>query len=467
MSRRHPRASGAAIPQRPKAFLDGGFVLPVVALWIVCSSSRYFGLPAFAGIPQVTGDRLCLIVLLGYAFVMIGIRKPRLRTRVAAEIILWVLACLVAFSGYAYGSFGPYPETQVYVFNAFVYPAVALSLVLRCRLTERDVARFVALLTCFGLYLGITAVLERFNVHWALIPAAIGDPSQGIHYGRARGPFLQAAFDGAVMVMLLPVAMLLLQLSERRWRVLGTITIMLLCVGTYLTSTRAAMMGLGAVLVAGGFLRSPGRRNYRILTAVLGVIGVLLVLSGAPLVPRFEEPTSSRDRYDLAIATGEMILTHPIAGVGYGNFDALEVEFFNKGQHFGWVPASNEKFWDGGSHNSFLTPFAELGILVGCLNIGLLLTRLVVGLRPLKPTTWANTRRHPVIVTGGLMVIAFLINGLLVEMRYTATPNLLLWSFAALVERYWWILGATPAMSTGKAPAASNDARVWEPAGAA
>lgn len=463
-------SNGLVPPQRPSAFLHGGFVLPVISVWIASSSSRYFGLPAFAGLPQITIDRLCLIVLLGYAVVMIGLRKPRLRGRVGLEITLWLLACCVAFSGYAYGSFGPDPMTRIYVFNALIFPAVVVSLILRTRLTERDVARFAVLLACFGCYLGLTAIFERLSLDWALIPAAIGDPNQGIHFGRSRGPFLQAAFDGAVMVMLVPVAMLLLQLPQRRWTVLGITTTLLLCIGTYLTSTRAAMLGLACVLLLGSVLPAPTRRSYRAILAVLGVAGLLLVLRGAPLVPRLDEPTSSRDRFDLVLATGEMFLAHPVAGVGYGNFDRFQVDFYNRGRHFGGK-AFNERFWEGGSHNTLLTPFAEMGILVGTLSIGLLLSRLLVGLRATVPTSSGKRLRHPILVSGSLMVVAFMINGVLVELRYTATPTLLLWSFAAIVERYRWILGSMPL-----AERESHEPRPWpvehasrtpEPAGAA
>lgn len=464
---RQPTAT--VTPQRPSAYLHGGFVLPMVALWIASSSSRSFGLPAMAGFPQITIDRLCLIVLLIYALVMVGTRKPRLRARIGLEITLWVLGCCIAVSGYTNGSFGPDPANQIYVFNAWIFPAIVVSLILRSRLTERDVARFAILLTCFALYLGLTAVFERLSIRWALVPAAIGDPTKGIHFGRSRGPFLQAAFNGTVIVMLVPIAMLLLQLPHRRWKVLGVVTTLLLCVGTYLTATRAAMLGLAGVFLIGGILASPSRRSYRVFLASLGVTALLLAIGGAPVVPRFEEPSSSKDRFDLLLATGEMFLAHPIVGIGYGNFDRFQVDFFNRGQHFGGV-AFNDKFWEGASHNTLLTPFAEMGTVVGVMGIGLLLSRLLVGFRPTPHGVSKRLSRHPVMVAGGLMVVAFMINGVFVELRFTATPTLLLWSFAALVERYSWILQSrlpTQAAAQPRPLPADGPPGIPEPAGAA
>jgi O-antigen ligase len=196
------------------------------------------------------------------------------------------------------------------------------------------------------------------------------------------------------------------------------------------------------------------------------LVAALLFAAGVAVVPRIDEPTSSKDRYDLALATAEMIIAHPLAGVGYGNFDLLQVDFFNRGTHFGGV-AFNKQFWDGASHNALLTPFAELGIFVGALNLGFLLSRLLAGLKPVARTAAGQAIRHPVLLCGSLMVLAFMINGVLVDFRNTATPTLLLWSFAAIVERYRWSLSPSvePVTAGNEASPVGRPRMVREPAG--
>ena len=229
---------------------------------------------------------------------------------------------------------------------------------------------------------------------------------------------------------------------------------LLLCVGAYLTETRAAMLALSGVLLLGSIVPVPNRRSYRGVLAGLGLAGLLLFVAGAPVIPRLDEPSSSKDRYDLLLATGEMFLAHPLAGVGYGNFDRFQVDFYNRGQHFGGL-AFNKEFWDGGSHNTLLTPFAELGLFVGLLNLAFLLSRIPPGLEPVVDDRGGRRLRHPVLVCGSLMVVAFIISGFFVEFRYTATPTLLLWSFAAIVERYRWVLGEAPVVGN------SGSKQVW------
>jgi hypothetical protein len=68
------------------------------------------------------------------------------------------------------------------------------------------------------------------------------------------------------------------------------------------------------------------------------------------------------------------------------------------------------------------------------------------------------------------MVVAFMVNGVLVDFRNTATPTLLLWSFAALVERYRWTLVASPEPAGSvdeRSTPADHAPRIREPAGVA
>ena len=99
---------------------------------------------------------------------------------------------------------------------------------LRTEWTDKDLGRFWLILTLFGAYLGITALLEHTPAAPLLLPPAIGDPSIAQHWGRSRGPFIQAEFDGAVMTQLLPVAVLLFVRRDALSKVLGGLTVVAL-----------------------------------------------------------------------------------------------------------------------------------------------------------------------------------------------------------------------------------------------
>ena len=47
-------------------------------------------------------------------------------------------------------------------------------------------------LVAIGAYLSLTAVAEKLGITGLEVPGYISDPTVGIHFGRARGPFVDA-----------------------------------------------------------------------------------------------------------------------------------------------------------------------------------------------------------------------------------------------------------------------------------
>ena len=60
----------------------------------------------------------------------------------------------------------------------------------------RKVFMFFAVI---GLYLHVTAIFEHFQLRSLVFPKYIMNSNIGIHWGRARGPFLSGSINGAVM----------------------------------------------------------------------------------------------------------------------------------------------------------------------------------------------------------------------------------------------------------------------------
>ncbi len=420
----------------PTTVLPGRVVLPVLALWIAFSCTRDFGLTGVPGLPDVTVERVLFLGLLLFAITTFAIRKAGPGSLHGLELMLWIVTLFAGASGVFGGGFASGAESgDVNVLcNALLFPAVAYSIVLRTHITVRDIRRFCAILAVFGAYLGLTALCEKASLTWALVPSSIGDPNVGIHFGRARGPFLQAAFNGTVMVQLLAATVLLRTLSRGPQRVAAAAVITLLCVGAYLTDTRAVLLALTLMALVGACFRWPGSGVYRIL-AGLSAVGVAVVMFGSlELVPRLKESEPINDRLNLLVATAEMVYAHPLLGVGYGNFGNVMSDYFEF-SHFLSI-AFSKGFWEGGSHNTLLTALAELGIVFGSLYAGILGFATLGGVRTyLSRRPRLRPDQAGLLLTATLVGLAFLVNAVTVELRYTLTPNALLWVFAALSQR--------------------------------
>jgi len=67
--------------------------------------------------------------------------------------------------------------------------------------SERGRRTLLAVLVAVGLYLGFTALLEGVGLTRLTLPSYIHNPTVGIHFGRARGPFVESVADGLSMFM--------------------------------------------------------------------------------------------------------------------------------------------------------------------------------------------------------------------------------------------------------------------------
>jgi O-antigen ligase len=132
-----------------------------------------------------------------------------------------------------------------------------------------------------------------------------------------------------------------------------------------------------------------------------------------------------------------MVAEHPLMGVGFGNFDLYQRDYFFRPRAFGSLSApAAAGFYAGGTHNTLLTPIAELGVVVG----GLYLVLVGWSIASAFVTMRAAARRGPPGREAGLTMcsllvgVAFVINAFFVELRFTPTPNGLFWIFMGLVQ---------------------------------
>jgi O-antigen ligase len=424
-----------------KYAIPGTLILPLIAVMVAVSCSRYFGLPDIdiKGVPQLTLERALLVFLWFYVLVAIAIRKHIPGHVRISEVALWSVCIYAAISSILKGGIASgYSGAGITIWlNLLFLPAILFSILLRTRISAHDMQLLLLILTLFGLYLSMTALIEHLGLRWALIPPEIGDPSIAHHWGRARGPFLQAEFNGAVMVQLMPVAILLGVVGNRLLSGIGVLTAALLCVGTYFTYTRAALGSLIVVVFLGMVLRGRQRVFYLPL-GICVAIGMLVVLFlGGKAIPRFDEMDQVMyDRLNLLGITMEMIKEHPLGGIGFGRFDILQTEFFDPSL-FSEIEERPGKLWEGGTHNTLLTPLAELGVIVGLTFVALVIRVIVRGIRiTVRDNPPGSTMDHQILIASVLIGIAYMINAVFVELRYILTPNALFWVFAAFIELY-------------------------------
>ena len=157
------------------------------------------------------------------------------------------------------------------------------------------------------------------------------------------------------IIILLPLCLALLFLSRNRlWKILWSISMLVMIYAVFLTGSRGGFLALlvvAAVCLWEFAIR--GRRRYLLVLAAL-IGAVLLQSSGGMLVGRFKgtfdvkEDTaaaygSAQQRQQLFWRSIEVTMEHPLFGVGPGNFDEVSGQW-------------------GTTHNSFTLMSSEGGL---------------------------------------------------------------------------------------------------------
>ena len=304
--------------------------------------------------------------------------------------------------------------------------------------TERQRRILLAGLIGLGAYLGLTASFEGLGINALVFPRYITDPAVGIHFGRARGPFVEAVADGlALYACFVAAALGAFVWRARRGVVLACLAVALLCVvGTFFTLTRAVWLG-SVVATLAAMVCAPALRRYVLPTAAGGalLVGVLLVL-----VPGISNKASERasdqqplwDRYNSNAAAVRVIETHPLTGLGWQKFVQANPDYQRQADAYPLTGSEIEV------HNVFLSRAAELGvpgllIFVSALGIGV--GGAIIRRGPPELYPWRI----------GLLAItiSWIIAANLGPLSY-AFPNALLWLWAGVVAAPMLRAGARP-----------------------
>ncbi|MCU1373658.1 MAG: O-antigen ligase protein [Actinomycetia bacterium] len=277
-----------------------------------------------------------------------------------------------------------------------------------------------------GIYLGVTALAEALGLKWLEFPAYIKDPNVGIHYGRARGPFVEAVADGLGLygcAVASAIGFWLWKGHVGRRR-LAAASVVLCLGGTIFTLTRAVWL---ATVVASLLALLANQRTRRMLAPTVGV-GLVALAAAIFFVPGFAHNADERssaqrplwDRYNSNSAAVRAVEDHPLFGVGFQAWRQENSRYLRLSQDYPLTGTDIE------IHNVALSHAAELG-LVGLVLWG---TAFVAGIggaifRP-GPTELDPWRLGMVaLAVHWLIVAAF------GPLSYPF-PNLLLWTWAGV-----------------------------------
>ena len=395
-------------------------------------------------------------VILGIALLALLLRAPPARDRpalrfgpvhyaLAAAVVYVVISAIFAGTlGRETGYFGLLDQFGALPFLLFAVAPAAFA-------TERQRDILLGGLVATGLYLAVTAIFEKFDLNGLIWPEYITDPNVGNHWGRVRGPFVEAAAMGVgLYACALASAMALLRWRGTWPRLAAWAVLLLAPVGIQMTVTRGAWLAtIAATLVV--FATTTELRRF----LLPGAAALIVVVLGAfAVIPGLAREASDRqkdknpvyERQNTNAAGLRMVADKPILGFGWDRGNEHMASYFKLHPDIPLIGAA------AGFHDIYLQYTVALGVAGVALWLlagGLAIGGALAGRAPPSLRPWQ-------VGLKGLAVAWFVV-GLFSPASYPFS-TFLFWTWAGIV---YGGLSRAPAV----APVSSNGhrPRVAEP----
>ena len=402
----------------------------VEAAWLISAglaASMFSGHWSQFGLgPTLVPDRV--LIVSGVAAVLLRLGPARDRPPLELRGVHFALAAAVAYaviSALMAGTLSDHNSLFAMIDQFGVIPFVVFTIAPLAFRTEHQRRILLGTLVATGAYLSLTALLEKLKLNALIFPGYITDPSVGIHYGRARGPFVEAVANGLALYACAVAAVIAFVIWRRRWQRAAALATAGLClVGVQLTVTRAVWLG---AVVASVFVlvAVPRLRRYLLPAAALGLCLVLVAFAAIPGLysqasGRESDKSPIWERQNADAAALRMIAAKPLVGFGWFRHDTAKPAYFRLDPT---IPLTGETV---ALHNLFLAYAVDLGLvgfglwlLAGALAFG----AAVRGRAPPELEPWR--------VGLGALVACYITAGIAGPLAYLY-PTLLLWTWAGV-----------------------------------
>jgi len=249
--------------------------------------------------------------------------------------------------------------------SAYLFPFIVFIFAKNYMRGENDLSIVFHTLFFLGVYLSITAFFEFYQLRQFVFPAYLNSTEVNWgHMERARGPFLNAAFNGIGLIVGFVCGIHLLQKKDSLKR---TVYIALLCLyfpAFFFTLTRAIYICVLLTLVGLLAFYKTTFSKWKLVSVPLALFLLILIANAPNLTSRdrkvggIMQVGEVQDRLALSQVAFIMFTDNPFFGVGLSKFVPTSIQ-----QYRGKVSIAQRDFIGLAQHNHLLGMLAELGLV--------------------------------------------------------------------------------------------------------
>jgi O-antigen ligase len=313
--------------------------------------------------------------------------------------------------------------------NGFAIPFVTYFIGKTVFNDDKKIRRFLIFLSFVTAYLVITGIFEKVLHLDYLVPHYYFiDPTLGTDHERFRGPFMNAAVNGTILVMLFHLSFYLCSILRGWKRRMMYLLLVSIPIVLFLTFTRSAWISFVVTLICVFLAHRQLRKKYLIPLFMVAVY-VFMFLPNILSTDRtrggmfYMDPVHSR--IELHDVTFKMFKEKPILGHGFGEITAL-----GKGIVLRTVDGNPTL----ASHNSFMSLLVELGSIGFILYALILYVIFKATIKSFKNPEESGYLSRSFTIIYWAVFITYVLNSLIIEMRYFLYVNALFFLLSGITN---------------------------------
>lgn len=407
---------------------------PLLCIWL--ASQPFFWGPSSPGIgipflDQIRIDRILFLIIV--IFFLFGAARRKIVLMPISKIEFFMIIFFIfAFASLLIGGANADIEDGKNkwlnaLLNISIFPFVTYFIQKNIPYSK-DSFKVILYTFCFlGCYLSITACFEHFSMERFVWPQAIMDPSQGTHFGRARGPFLESVAMGRILTICFSCFVIMCVETSGLIKAVFFIFIFITTAAVYYTETRGPWIGFGLVLISILAAKTKMRRyaiTLVVIILIVAIAGVTKKFSMSNGTLFSERQNTVVERQISYATTYKIFLSTPIVGIGFGKFRDAWFKYFP-----GYTPMDFD-----GSHNTWLTMLCELGLIGSFFYfsiIFILMKKTFLTFRSLEKNHFFE--RNVVLLSLAISIM-YVITGTFSDLRWSLLQNNVVFLFWGTVD---------------------------------